>query len=262
MRSVEGIYLSKLSRFESVIEQKVSKCPGAQSAFAGILSDVQQRMTLTSDMANLTQAVQSFQSVQYSQDIYAKEAYTGYTGGAAAPDGEIDVAIEKAARSTGLDPDLVRAVIRVESSFRSDAVSGSGAQGLMQLMPGTARWVARKIGLGDFRLDQVDQLETNITLGTHYLNMVLQDLGGSQALATAAYNAGPRRPRAWRATLARPVEGAIFAESIPFTETRDYVKKVLSNATYYAALFEGKPQSLKARLGTVAPNDDVSTDLP
>ncbi len=162
----------------------------------------------------------------------------------------------------GLDMAWVYGLIRQESRFVQNARSHVGASGLMQLMPGTARWVARKIGLGDFRLDQVDQLETNITLGTHYLNMVLQDLGGSQALATAAYNAGPRRPRAWRATLARPVEGAIFAESIPFTETRDYVKKVLSNATYYAALFEGKPQSLKARLGTVAPNDDVSTDLP
>jgi len=74
-----------------------------------------------------------------------------------------------------------------------------------------------------------------------------------QPLATAAYNAGPGRPKAWRATLTRPVEGAIFAETIPFAETRGYVKNVMSNATYYAALFENAPQSLKARLGTITP---------
>jgi soluble lytic murein transglycosylase len=108
----------------------------------------------------------------------------------------------------------------------------------------------------------VNDINTNILLGTNYLNMVLNDLDGSQALATAAYNAGPGRPRAWRSTLAKPVEGAIFAESIPFNETRDYVKKVLSNATYYAALFESKPQSLKARLGIVAPKGFAPSDLP
>jgi len=92
--------------------------------------------------------------------------------------------------------------------------------------------------------------------------MVLNNLDGSQALATAAYNAGPGRPRTWRSTLNRPVEGAIFAESIPFNETRGYVKNVMSNATYYAALFENKPQSLKQRLGTVAPRTNTPTDLP
>jgi soluble lytic murein transglycosylase len=81
-------------------------------------------------------------------------------------------------------------------------------------------------------------------------------------LATAAYNAGPGRPRAWRATLARPVEGAVFAETIPFNETRDYVKKVMANSVYYAALFEDRAQSLKARLGTVAPKAAGSTTLP
>jgi soluble lytic murein transglycosylase len=162
----------------------------------------------------------------------------------------------------GLDMAWVYGLIRQESRFIMNARSHVGASGLMQLMPGTARYVARKIGLGNFKPSQVNDLETNITLGTNYLNMVLQDLDGSQALATAAYNAGPGRPRAWRSTLPGQVEGAIFAESIPFTETRDYVKKVLSNATYYAALFEDRPQSLKARLGMVAPRDFVPSELP
>jgi soluble lytic murein transglycosylase len=85
------------------------------------------------------------------------------------------------------------------------------------------------------------------------LLMVLNNLDGSQVLASAGYNAGPGRPALWRSTLSHPVEGAIFAETIPFSETRDYVKSVLSNATYYAATFSGQPQSLKTRLGRIAP---------
>ena len=167
-----------------------------------------------------------------------------------------------ATEKLSLDMAWVYGLIRQESRFILNARSHVGASGLMQLMPATARFVARKIGMADFSHNQVNDIGTNITLGTNYLNMVLHDLDGSQALATAAYNAGPGRPRAWRSTLARAVEGAIFAESIPFTETRDYVKKVLSNATYYAALFEDRPQSLKARLGTVAPQGFIASDLP
>ena len=86
-------------------------------------------------------------------------------------------------------------------------------------------------------------------------------------MAAAAYNAGPGRPRTWRGQPGAPVlDAAIWAESIPFTETRDYVKKVLSNTTNYAAILTGQPQSLKARLGTVGPRDasqpEVVKDLP
>lgn len=165
----------------------------------------------------------------------------------------------KATQALGVDMAWVYGLIRQESRFATVAKSHAGASGLMQVMPKTAKWVAKKIGLSSYVPHQVNDVETNITLGTHYLNMVLTDLGGSQALASAAYNAGPGRPRAWRASLSRPVEGAIFAETIPFSETRDYVKNVLSNATYYAAIFEKKPQSLKARLGMVVPKG-MSTD--
>ncbi|WP_076593221.1 lytic transglycosylase domain-containing protein [Herminiimonas arsenitoxidans] len=167
-----------------------------------------------------------------------------------------------ATQKVGLEMAWVYGLIRQESRFVMDARSHVGASGLMQLMPATARHVAKKIGMTDFAHSQVNEIETNIMLGTSYLSMVLNDLDGSQTMATAAYNAGPGRPRAWRSTLTRPVEGAIFAESIPFSETRDYVKKVLSNATYYAAMFENKPQSLKERLGSVAPKSFVASDLP
>jgi len=165
-------------------------------------------------------------------------------------------------KALGLDMAWVYGLIRQESRFIMNARSHVGASGLMQLMPATASFVARKIGMHQFTPDQVNDTGTNIQLGANYLNMVLKDLDGSQAMASAAYNAGPGRPRAWRSTLTRTVEGAIFAESIPFNETRGYVKNVLSNATYYAALFEGTPQSLKVRLGTIAPKGFVPTDLP
>ncbi len=166
------------------------------------------------------------------------------------------------ARAVGLDEAWVYGLIRQESRFIADARSSAGAQGLMQLMPATARYVARRVGMNDFASSRVNELDVNLRLGTSYLQMVLDDLDRQPLLASAAYNAGPARARAWRAALARPVEGAIFAETIPFNETRDYVQKVMSNAVVYAALFEGRAQSLKARLGTVVPRPAGTTELP
>lgn len=163
--------------------------------------------------------------------------------------------------SLGLDKAWVYGLIRQESRFVQVARSHVGASGLMQIMPATAQYVARKIGMNNFNQGLLNDIRTNIMLGTNYLHMVLNALDGSQALATAAYNAGPSRPKSWRATLSRPVEGAIFAETIPFTETRGYVKSVLSNATYYAALFEERSQSLKGRLGMVSPKSPELTEL-
>ena len=84
---------------------------------------------------------------------------------------------------------------------------------------------------------------------TYYLRQVLDELDGQAVVAAAAYNAGPGRARRWRDD--KPLEGAIYAETIPFNETRDYAKKVMVNSVYYAAVF-GQLRSLKARLGTVA----------
>lgn len=150
------------------------------------------------------------------------------------------------AREIGLDPAYVYGLIRQESRFITDARSSAGASGLMQLMPATAKWTARKLGI-DYRPGMVVDRDLNLKLGTAYLKLVLDDFGGSQALAAAAYNAGPGRPRRWREGAL--LEAAAWAENVPFNETRDYVKKVLSNATYYSSLIEGRPASLKARLG-------------
>ncbi|MGH6636971.1 MAG: transglycosylase SLT domain-containing protein, partial [Polaromonas sp.] len=168
-------------------------------------------------------------------------------------------AVAKRSQGINLDPAYVYGLIRQESRFIMDARSGVGASGLMQVMPATARWTARKIGLEGFSVDQLNDRDTNITIGTAYLKLALDNLNGSMPMAAAAYNAGPGRPRTWRN--GHMLDAAIWAENVPFSETRDYVKKVLSNTTNYAAILTGQPQSLKARLGTVGPRDAVLPEL-
>ena len=168
------------------------------------------------------------------------------------------------AREIGLDPAYVYGLIRQESRFIMDARSSVGASGLMQIMPATASWTAKRIGL-PYTPGAIIDRDTNLRLGTAYLKLVLDDFGGSQAMAAAAYNAGPGRPRKWRD--GPMLETAVWAENIPFAETRDYVKKVLSNASYYAAQMSGQPPTLKARLGRgVGPADAnavaANKDLP
>ncbi|HYC45888.1 MAG TPA: transglycosylase SLT domain-containing protein [Burkholderiales bacterium] len=153
------------------------------------------------------------------------------------------------AAQMNLDEAWVYGLIRQESRFIVDARSRAGASGLMQLMPATAKWVAKKMGWRN--IADVTEIDTNVSLGTYYLKHVLDTLDGHPVLASAAYNAGPGRARAWRPD--SPMEGAIYAETIPFNETRDYVKKVMSNASYYAHAFSQQLQSLKHRLGVVAP---------
>ena len=169
-----------------------------------------------------------------------------------------DAVLERS-KQIGLDPAYVYGLIRQESRFLMDAKSGVGASGLMQVMPATARWTAKKIGLVGFQPHQITDRDTNIAIGTGYLKLVLDNFGGSMPMAAAAYNAGPGRPRQWRGQPGAPtLEAAIWAENVPFNETRDYVKKVLANTTLYAALITGQPQSLKARLGTVGPRGDAA----
>ena len=167
--------------------------------------------------------------------------------------------ITQAAAQAGLEPAFVFGLIRQETRFMPQLRSSVGAAGLMQVMPATGRWVAKKIGLdlgkGVVQTEWLAEPATNLRLGTAYLKLVLDDLGGSQAMAAAAYNAGPGRPRRWRE--GPVVEPAIWAENIPFNETRDYVKKVLSNAAVYAALLNSASSTaIKPRLGaSIGPRD-------
>jgi soluble lytic murein transglycosylase len=153
-------------------------------------------------------------------------------------------------------------LIRQESRFIMNASSSVGASGLMQVMPNTAKYVAKKIGMTTYTNDKLSDTNINLTLGSNYLNMVLVDLDGSWVLASAAYNAGPSRSKSWREKLTSPTEGAIFAETIPFNETRTYVKNVLANATYYSSVMHGQTQSLKQRLGVITPKAANASELP
>ena len=150
------------------------------------------------------------------------------------------------ASQAGIDPAWVYGLIRQESRFVMGAQSSVGAQGLMQVMPATAREIAGKIGMSSSELYTMDG---NIRMGTWYMADAKRRLQNNEVMATAGYNAGPGRARNWQAS--SPLEGAIYAETIPFTETRDYVKKVMTNATYYASLFNEPQTSLKQRMGTV-----------
>ena len=160
-------------------------------------------------------------------------------------------ALAEHARAQRLEEAWVLGLVRQESRFISAIKSSAGAAGLMQLMPATAKWVAGRMGMQDYSWARVTDTGVNAALGTYYLRHVLDDLDGNPVLAAAAYNAGPGRARRWRGT--RALEGAIYAETIPFNETRDYVKKVLNNTMYYAAMLGAQERSLKARLGMIAP---------
>lgn len=162
---------------------------------------------------------------------------------------EHQVLVTEKSAKTDLDKSWVFAVIRQESAFSSDAQSPVGARGLMQLMPATARFIARKAKLKKPELRQLLIPEVNITLGTAYLNHVYQQLGEHQVLATAAYNAGPHNVLKWLPDNALPAD--IWVELIPFNETRRYTERVLSYAAIYDQRLHEPLQRLSTRMSPV-----------
>ncbi len=167
--------------------------------------------------------------------------------------------MKTSANNQGLDEAWVYGITRQESRFMHYAKSGVGAAGLMQLMPTTAKWIAKRAGWDSYNNSMIHDLNTNIQLGTYYLRYTLDLMGGKALMATAAYNAGPSRAKKWLAT--QPLEGAIYAESIPFSETRTYVQKVMANANFYAYRLGLKTISLKQRLGNVPANNGNAGDV-
>jgi soluble lytic murein transglycosylase len=153
------------------------------------------------------------------------------------------------ASQLGLDEAWVYGLVRQESRFVHTARSTAGASGLMQLMPSTARWVAKRLGLSGHHATLTTTADSNIVLGTYYLRQLMDSLDNQMVLASAGYNAGPRRAREWVA--GRPLEGAIYIETIPFPETREYVKRVMNNTLYYARLLRQAGPGLRERLGVV-----------
>ena len=135
-----------------------------------------------------------------------------------------------------LDPYLVASLIRQESEFNPNAISHSNAYGLMQLLPRTGKGEAKKTGLAHYNTDKLLDPTTNIELGTHYFRAMVDEFGGQVEYALAAYNAGADRVADWRSSgNYRDVEE--FVESIPFTETREYVQAIVRNAELYKKVY-------------------------
>ncbi len=156
---------------------------------------------------------------------------------------------EQYSLKSGLDPAWVYGLIRQESRFLIKARSHVGAGGLMQVMPSTAQWIAGRLG-ERYQASQLSDMDTNIRYGTFYLNHIHGQLGNQAVLATAGYNAGPLRAKRWQPTNAS-LAADQYTESIPFTETRDYVKQVMTNAVHYGLIFNQGAQSIIQRMGTI-----------
>lgn len=167
---------------------------------------------------------------------------------------------EAAARDQGMDEELLYGIARQESRFVANIVSGAGAVGLMQLMPGTARWIARQLARDDYSPDRISNVALNTQFGAFYFRYWQDRLDSLPALAAAAYNAGPRRAQAWRPA-SGALEGAIWVETIPFNETRDYVKRVLANTMLYTHALDRPYVRLTERLGIVSSGSDDGADL-
>ena len=151
--------------------------------------------------------------------------------------------------NAGIDPAWAYGLMRQESRFVTSARSHVGAGGLMQIMPNTAKLVARQMG-ETYNPAALSEMNTNIRYGTYYLSMIQSQLSGNAVLATAGYNAGPNRARRWQSDF-QTMAADQYTESIPLLETRDYVKHVMTNATHYGVLLGQGPQSLEKRMSTI-----------
>ncbi len=170
--------------------------------------------------------------------------------------------VELRSQEAGIPTSWTYGIIRQESRFMERVHSGVGAVGLMQIMPQTGHWLAKKIEYTDFKSSTLIEPDVNVRLGTQYLAMLRENFEGDTVLATAAYNAGPRRASAWRAQVKAPMDSAIFIESIPFYETRGYVKNVFFNRYLYAqALGETMP-AFTELVGKITPKADHPSPLP
>ena len=147
----------------------------------------------------------------------------------------------------GVDASLIYGVARRESAFHENARSSAGALGLMQLMPGTARLESKRLGRKRPSRNDILAAETNIFLGSSYLNRMLERFGGNQALATAAYNAGPRRVDRW-IPKEEAVSSDIWVDTLPFKETREYVSAVLAYSTIFDWQLEKKTTLISSRM--------------
>ncbi len=159
------------------------------------------------------------------------------------------VTVVNHSQNAGIDPAWAYGLMRQESRFVTSARSHVGAGGLMQIMPDTAKLVARQMG-ETYNPAALTDMNTNIRYGTFYLSMIQNQLSGNAVLATAGYNAGPNRARRWQPDT-QTIAADQYTESIPLTETRDYVKHVMTNASHYGVLLGQGAQSLQQRMRAI-----------
>lgn len=157
-------------------------------------------------------------------------------------------AVNKHSQSVGIDPNWAQAIMRRESAYAADARSGVGARGLMQLMPNTAKHVAKKQGWGKVSLNDLNQPDTNIRFGTAYLSELTEELSPEIPLVTAAYNAGPHRVRKWMPKDGQAVPMDIWIDTIPFNETRKYVRAVSEYMSIFNWRSQGQPRDYRKAL--------------
>ena len=185
----------------------------------------------------------------YDRAIYALESTKTISNSALAFPMPHQSSVVQYSRQAGIDPAWAYGIMRQESRFNIGARSGVGAGGLMQIMPATAQYVARKLG-EPYNASRVAGGDTNIRYGTYYMGDIMNKLGGQPVLATAGYNAGPNKAKTWQ-----PENGSLaadqYVETIPYSETRNYVKAVMENATNYDVLLGGNNQSISQRMGTI-----------
>jgi len=156
--------------------------------------------------------------------------------------------LKRHSESNQLDPFLVAALIRQESEFNATAVSHANAIGLMQLLPSTGKKMAREMHLKGYSVGMLAVPSTNLQLGTRYFHELLDKFGGTVEYALAAYNAGTDRVDDWRAA-GNFRDTQEFVESIPFTETREYVQAIIRNASVYRRLYGAPPQTAQSKQG-------------
>jgi soluble lytic murein transglycosylase len=220
---------------------------GNRDGFHTFVSGLSETLPDAAEEAQLVDLAQAEGDQSLAMRVVRNAAKRGFI----LPDRGYPVRMPPAGGAFPVETPLVLGITRQESSFDPEARSGAGARGMMQLLPATAESVARRNGLGWGRLDDPD---FNMRVGSTYLGQLVNDFSGSYVLAAAAYNAGPGRPAQWTSLCGDPRSGGFdpldFIECIPFSETRDYVMRVLEATEVYRAKLAGgrAPLTLSADL--------------
>ncbi|WP_413680458.1 transglycosylase SLT domain-containing protein [Psychrobacter sp. I-STPA6b] len=201
------------------------------------------------DYALITAAAKQAYDIGWlDRAIYAIESTDGLKSLALSHPMPYQSSVVRYSQSVGIDPAWAYGIMRQESRFVTSARSGVGASGLMQIMPATARYIARNLG-EPYSSSRANHGDTNIRYGTWYMSDILAKLNYQPVLATAGYNAGPNKAKRWQPTYGQMMADQ-YVETIAYPETRNYVKHVMENATIYSSLL-GNAMPISQRMGVI-----------